>query len=98
MSTMETKVIHSVAKKFVQTLVISGAMLVVVPIWAQPATTRPARPGRANRATQPASADQDAAGKKAASTQQGADKWIAEGIGKKEWKQKKRERQRDHML
>ena len=91
---LETHVKYSATKRFLQALTFSSALLMVLPAWAQPATTRPGRTGKSEKPAQ----DNTAAGKNGAATQQGADKWIAEGISKKEWKTKKRERQRDAML
>jgi hypothetical protein len=91
---LETYVTYSATKRFFQAVTFFSALLMALPNWAQPATTRPGRTGKSEK---PAN-DKTAAGKKDAATQQGADKWIAEGISKKEWKTRKRERQREDML
>src|SRR5262245_53412638 len=90
----ETHVRYFAIKRFFWALTFSSALLMALPAWAQPATTRPAR---TDKSETPAN-DKTPAGKNGAATQQGADKWIAEGISKKEWKTRKRERQREDML
>src|SRR5437762_2315074 len=91
---LETHVKYPATKRFLQALTFSSALLIALTTWAQPATTRP---GRTGKSAKPAN-DKVPAGKNGAATQQGADKWIAEGISKKEWKTKKRDRQRETML
>src|SRR3954471_11220949 len=85
---------YSATKRFLQALTFSGALLLVLSAWAQPATTSSSRTDKSEKPTN----DKMAAGKNRAAKQQGADKWIAEGISKNEWKTKKRERQREDML
>src|SRR6476660_9934161 len=89
---MEIKVMYSAAKRFLQTVAVSSALLTVQPAWAaQPATTKPAKAGADAKSKDKAA--QQSLGVKAVSGKndpkqsgdakaipvQGADKWIAAG-------------------
>ncbi len=83
------------AKRLLSTLAVLNALLIVLPASGQLPTAKPAQPGEASNSK--GQAAQESAGEKPAAGKP-LNKAQAAGMGKREYKAKKRENQREAML